>query len=61
MDRDAIMQAIAIEEQMERYLKAQAGLGIRSEILHATVGYQATSARRAALQQLLTAADAAGS
>lgn len=58
MDQDAIIQAIAVEEQIERYLKAQAGLGVRSEIPHAYVGYQATSARKAALQQLLKAADA---
>lgn len=58
MEQDAIIQAIAFEEQIERYLKAQADLGIRSEIPHAYVGYQATPARRAALQQLLKAADA---
>jgi len=60
MDRDALIQAIALEEQLESYLKDQANLGIRSKISHAYVGYQAASARRAALQHLLEAADANG-
>lgn len=56
MNRDAIVEAIALEELIEQHLRTQARLGIRSEIPHAQIGYEASSARRAALQQLLEAA-----
>ena len=57
MTRDQLVEAINVERQLVEILHLEARRGVHSDIPHAQIGFEAATARHAALQRLLDVAD----